>query len=289
MKLEIGDYLEKLKKIKPKKILLQLPEGLKSHAPRIASEIEKEGIEVIISGEPCYGGCDLRLDEAKLLDCDLILHFGHRDFGVKSEIPVLYIPVEINLELTKGLKKDLKKIKEERVAIYTSEPFRKVLDHLGSYLREINKEVVEERIILGCSEIEKKGEANIFVGSGKFHPLTLKGKTYFLDLERNKLEDITSLIEREERKRQARISKFKEAKKVGILVSKKPGQFYRDYVKLKQRLEREGKEAEILIFDEISNEKLMGFNFDFYLNTACPRIIDTISVPVIYIKEINYG
>jgi len=291
MNVKFGNYLDKLKKIKPKRILLQLPEGLKIRAVDIASEIEKKiNAEVIISAEPCYGACDLRLDEAKLLGCDLILHFAHSDMGIKSDVPILYVPVEINIKITKKMKEKLKKIKEKKLCIYTSEPFKKVLDEVESYLEKIGKKIVEKKIILGCSFIKEKGEANIFVGSGKFHCFALHGKTYFLDLEKSELNDVTDLIKKEEMKKHARIIKFKEAKKIGVLVSKKPGQFYKNFKKIKQKLEDEGKDVTILILDEITDSKLLGYNFDFYLNTACPRILDTLSLPVINLNDLfNYA
>jgi 2-(3-amino-3-carboxypropyl)histidine synthase len=288
MRVELSGYLEKLKDVKPRRILLQLPEGLKVRTREIVSEIEKEvGSEVIISGESCYGACDLRVDEAKLLNCDLVLHFGHADFGVKSQIPVIYIPTEVDFEFGDELKKELKKLKETEISIYTSEPYKKSLDVLEIYLKKNGKNIINKKIILGCSEIEQKGEANIFVGSGKFHCFALKGKTYFLDLEKSRLEEVTNLIRKEEMKRQARLAKFKEAKKVGILVSKKPGQFYGDYEKLKEKLEKEGKDANILIFDEITDEKLLGLNYDFYVNTACPRILDSVSLPLINLRDLK--
>ena len=280
--------MEKVKEHKPKKILLQVPEGLKTRALEISSELKnKTEAEIIISGEPCYGACDLRLDEAKLLGCDLILHFGHIDFGVKSEIPVVYVSVEVDFGIDKSLEGELRRLKEDNINIYSSEPFRKSLDILEKILENQGKKIGEKKIILGCSRPKARGEANLFVGSGRFHSLSLRGKTYFLDLEMNRLEDVTHMIEKEERKRQARIEKFKEAKRIGILLSKKPGQFYRDYRELKQKLEKEGKEVEILIFDEITNEKLLGLGFDYYVNTACPRILDGAGAPLINLRDLK--
>ncbi|MCK4429352.1 MAG: diphthamide biosynthesis enzyme Dph2, partial [Candidatus Aenigmarchaeota archaeon] len=265
----------KIKDKKYNRILVQVPEGLKMQVVEIANGIKKEiKAEVFISGEPCYGACDLPLVEAEFLKCDAIIHFGHADFGVKTKIPIIYSPIYFDAILSDKSKEELKKIKEEKLSVYSSEPFRKILDETEEYLSGAGKKVVDKKVILGCSETKQKGEANIFIGSGKFHPLALKGKTYFLNLEKNKLEDLTDKIRNEEMKKQARISKFMEAKKIGILISTKPGQFYRDYEKLKNKLEKEGKEVKILILDEIRNEKLMGLDFDCYLNTACPRILD---------------
>ncbi len=288
MFIEINKVIKKIKEEDYKRILIQVPEGLKTEVVKIADKIEKQTkAQVIISVEPCYGACDLRLDEAKLLGCDLILHFGHIDFGVKTEIPVLYIPVYFDLEIPEKVKKEISEIKEKNLAIYSSEPFKKVLDDLGNYLLKIGKNVVSKKIILGCSEVKNSAEANIFVGSGKFHPFVLRGKTYFLDLEKNRLEDLTGEVKKEEMKKKARVLKFKEAKKVGILVSTKPGQFYKDYEIIKKKIEREGKEGRILVLDEITNEKLGRFGFDVYLNTACPRILDNhFDKPIVNLKDL---
>ena len=68
---------EEIKKRKPKIVLLQLPEGLKPDAPRLAAVVEEAGALPIVSSDPCYGACDLAVSEAKLLGADLIVHYGH--------------------------------------------------------------------------------------------------------------------------------------------------------------------------------------------------------------------
>ncbi|MFQ6074501.1 MAG: diphthamide biosynthesis enzyme Dph2, partial [Candidatus Bathyarchaeia archaeon] len=42
-----------------KRVLIQLPEGLKAEGPRLATIVEKAGALPIISADPCYGACDL--------------------------------------------------------------------------------------------------------------------------------------------------------------------------------------------------------------------------------------
>ncbi len=286
---EISGVIEEIKSKDYKRILIQVPEGLKTEVKEIADKIEKEcDVDVFIAAEPCYGACDLPLEETKFLDCDVIVHFGHYDFGVKTRIPVIYVPVEIDAELTEELKKEIEKIKEKKISIYSSEPFRKLLDLFGDYLEDIGKEVVNKKIILGCSEYEPVGELNLFIGSGKFHPLALKGKTYFLNLEKNRFEDLSGEIMKEEMKKAAKVSKFKNAKKVGILVSTKPGQFYKNYKQLEDKFRKQGKKTRILIFDMITNEKLMGLDYDVYVNTACPRILDNpFDKPVVNLRDLS--
>ena len=79
-----------IKKRGAHRILLQVPEGLKMQVQGFAQELEKRGISVVVSNDPCYGACDIRDHEAKQLGCDLLLHVGHADFGLKTEVPVVY-------------------------------------------------------------------------------------------------------------------------------------------------------------------------------------------------------
>ena len=60
-----------------KRVLLQLPEGLKPEASRLSMIVEKAGALSIISADPCYGACDLGDNDANRLGADLVVHFGH--------------------------------------------------------------------------------------------------------------------------------------------------------------------------------------------------------------------
>ena len=62
---EIPTLVKQLKKIKPKRVLVQLAEGIKQNATEISQPIGELGIEVIFSGETAWGGCALALEEAK--------------------------------------------------------------------------------------------------------------------------------------------------------------------------------------------------------------------------------
>jgi 2-(3-amino-3-carboxypropyl)histidine synthase len=282
--IDFGQIIQK----KPNKILLQAPEGIKLKIAEIAKEIEnKTGAEVIISGEPCYGACDLPFEAARSAKSDLIVHLGHTDFGVSSDIPVIYFPLEYNIEIPDNVIEQLKALPQKTVAIFSSVQFKKALDSLEAALKKQGKEINQKQIILGCSEIKSEAELNIFIGSGKFHPKALSGNVLQIDIERGEIYDLTCEIKREEMKRFARLEKLKDAKKVGILLSTKPGQYYKDYGELKARLEGGGKEAQIIALNEITDEKLMGLDFDCFINTACPRILDSpFKKPIINLRDI---
>ena len=108
---DINRVLKETGKHKAKRIFLQAPEGLKTRLQEIARQLEKKGLEVFISCEPCFGSCDIREHDAKTLGCDVLLHLGHTDFGVKSELPVIYEPYEIEHDVKPELEKHIPELK----------------------------------------------------------------------------------------------------------------------------------------------------------------------------------
>ena len=99
-----------LEKIKPKRVLVQLPEGVKQNSFELLEFFEKLKIEAIFSGETCWGGCAVAVEEAKSVKADLIVHFGHSEF-MKVNFPVIYIPIKDELNLEPLLKKSLSELK----------------------------------------------------------------------------------------------------------------------------------------------------------------------------------
>lgn len=290
----IEELIRKIKEKNPKRIFLQLPEGLKTRALEIVNAIEKECIEVFLSADTCYGACDLRDDEAKQLKCDLLVNVGHdkffRDF--ETSVTVLYYPWKIDLDIDLN-KIDFSSIKEEKIGLLTTVQHEDLPETIASKLKKIGKKPVIGGKILGCftgnaEKIKDRVDCFLFIGSGRFHPLGIKdNKIYFLDLEKRKIEEIDpSYLEK---KRYANIFKAKDVDSFGILVSTKKGQFcLSEAIKAKKYLENRNKKAYILIMDEISNEKLEGIKVDAFINTACPRIADErFSKPMINANDLK--
>ena len=114
------ESLNELKKTKAKRVMLQVPEGLKTMIKDISRILEKEGYDVFSSVEPCFGACDIRDDEAKRLGCDAIFHIGHNDFGVKPAIPVIYYEWPSDFDPSKIISDNIKKITFYANWIYSS-------------------------------------------------------------------------------------------------------------------------------------------------------------------------
>ncbi|MFH1229712.1 MAG: diphthamide synthesis protein, partial [Candidatus Aenigmatarchaeota archaeon] len=88
--------------------LLQVPDGMKRKALKIADEIG----DVIIDCESCYGACDIATNEAKSLGCDKLIHYGHSKF-VDTDMPVEYREAREKIDITKMIKK--LDVKEKRI------------------------------------------------------------------------------------------------------------------------------------------------------------------------------
>ena len=89
------------------RVLLQMPEGLKPDAPRIVEIIEKQGALSIISADPCYGACDIAVNEAQSLGVDLIVHFGHAKLVLQEKIPTIYIEARATVAVKEAVEKSL--------------------------------------------------------------------------------------------------------------------------------------------------------------------------------------
>jgi 2-(3-amino-3-carboxypropyl)histidine synthase len=288
--LDTESAMKKIRKHKAKKIFLQIPEGLKTRVLEMAKNLEKHGLEVFISVDPCYGACDLRDHEAKMLGCDLILHVGHSDYGLKSKIPVIYEEFRMDYDpvpLLKNILHDLKPYK--KISLVTTVQFLPSLDHAKKFLQERGKRVFigssskgKPGQVLGCDFSAAKAldsvvDCFLFMGSGTFHPLGLamevKKPVLFLDFEGSQLLSLENEKRRMQNIRLLQVEKAKSCRNFGILVSTKPGQMkIKTAERVKKKLSDMGRDAWILVADELTPEKLLGLQIDCLVNTACPRL-----------------
>jgi 2-(3-amino-3-carboxypropyl)histidine synthase len=75
--LELDRVAEEIRKNKALNVCIQLPDGLKPEAKKIADELEnKTGATIMIWMGSCYGACDIPL-VVKELGVDLLVQWGH--------------------------------------------------------------------------------------------------------------------------------------------------------------------------------------------------------------------
>ncbi len=288
------DYLKsELEKRKPKKVLVQLPEGVKQNVFQLDKTFEELGIEVVYSGETCWGGCAIAVHEAKDVNADLIVHFGHAKFiETPEDSPeVLYIEVKDNLDLVPLLEKSLGSLKDfKKIGFSYSVQHRNDLGKIIDFYESNGKEVVlsekkgnvaYEGHIVGCQyaglkAIQEKVEAFVILGN-QFHSmgavLAVTKPVILLDVYNDDVRVMEDIREKILKQRAVSIERFKDAKNIGIIIEVKPGQKFGSPDKLVKEIEASGKNVVVITMNEMTPEKLMNFYYvDAFVELACPRI-----------------
>lgn len=274
------------------RILLQFPEGLKQKGLELMKKYEAEGHEVFLSASPCYGACDIALDEAKWIKADKIVHVGHNKF-VKTElpIPVEYIPYHIDIDIKKleSVLPELKDFKNIALAttvqhVHQFEDMKKFFEDNGkTVFSETGERAAEKGQVLGCDagtimKVKDKVNAVLFVGSGFFHPLAMdiEKPVFVFNPYDNSVKQVNEEIEKLKKKRKGAIAKALTCKNFGILVSTKIGQFnLPNATWARDELRKKGFECAILVSNELDPMSVNNYmNFDCFVSTACPRLSD---------------
>lgn len=303
-----GRLITEIQKRKPKRVFMQLPEGLKIYGPKLASIIEETGATAIVSADPCYGACDIASIEAKSVGADLIVHYGHSDMKVKTALPTVYIEVRAKVNIKGAVKKAIKLLGNwSKIGLLTTIQHIHMLDEAKKLLLEVDKEVIigdagklNAGQVVGCDysnarAVSKSVEAFLFIGGGGFHPLGVvlaTGKpTIVADPFEKRAYRINTKASRFLRIRWAHILEMKQAKNVGVLIGLKPGQQrIAQALEIKSLIEESGKKATLLALREVTPEALMQFpSLDGFINTACPRLsldnMEGLHSPLLTTKE----
>lgn len=298
--IDTGRIIKTITEKKCKKVGLQFPEGLKRQALRIAGEIEeKTGAEVLISGNPCFGACDI--DTSLAANVDLLFHFAHSKMGVHEN--VVFIEARSNVDLIPAVRSALTLLTEDRIGVITTVQHVHRLEEVCSLLMENGKECVvakgDLRVsypgqVLGCNFTATRVDCAelLYVGSGMFHPLGVAIATGKRVIAADPYMKTAVEVnpERFQRIRGGYIARSMDAKVFGIIVSSKSGQERMELaMKLRDTAIRQGKEAHILMMDLVTPDQLLQFRADAYVNTACPRITiddaERFHVPVLTPQE----
>lgn len=284
---------EELKKRGAKRVLIQLPEGLKPQGPRLAEVVEATGALPIVSADPCYGACDLAIQETESINVDLVVHFGHSSLVDKSERgPIVYIEAKATLTLKPSLQKALPLLKDwKRIGLVTTVQHVEHLDEARRVLLTAGKSVVvgdAGRLryagqVIGCDysnacTVAETVDAFLFVGGGQFHAIGLalatSKPTVVADPYEVRAYSVDLEAERTRKQRWASLIEAMRAERFGILIGLKSGQTrLEEAFQTRMKLHRAGKKCTLLAIHEITPESLMQYpTIDAYVNTACPRI-----------------
>lgn len=160
---------------------------------------------------------------------------------------------------------------------------------IGAVIDQL-KQATHAGQVLGCNAIaaEKVNEQVdewLFVGSGEFHPVQVALKTGKRMWLWNPVSQELGILPKERieswrKRKQAQVSGFLNANRVGIIVSTKIGQ--KNLMRARELAKQSDKECFLFACDELHMKEFENFPFvEFWVNTACPRIPDD------FVKMVN--
>ncbi len=308
--LEIDRLLDEITRRNARRVLIQIPDGLKPIASKLSKIIEeKTSADVIVSSSACYGACDIAINQAILLGVDLIVHYGHTQFAAVDGLPVVFLDARSKL----NLKPVLEKVEQEltgwrTIGLTTTLQHLDELKGVRDYLNRLGIEVVVtpkggrniySGQIIGCDytplkSIADKVEAFLIIGS-RFHGLgaamAVKKPVIQADPYSNQVTNMNKIRETIIRRRYATIDKAKKAKDFAIVMGTKPGQYDpMGVIRLKKMISGRGKNVVIIAADEIVPESVQNFeDVQIFVNTACPRLAlddaERFSKPILLPRE----
>ncbi|MFC6835917.1 diphthamide biosynthesis enzyme Dph2 [Halomarina ordinaria] len=283
---ELERIVEAVEERDATKVGLQFPEGLKRRGSAVADDLREllgEEVRVLISGQPCYGACDL--DTYLMRRTDVFVHFGHSP--MKESEKIIYVPLFSNVEVTPIVEESLAELADPAddpdVGLVTTAQHMNKFDEMRTFLEERGYEVHtrrgDERLtnegqVLGCNYASADVGADqvLYVGGGKFHPLGLamehpEKKVIIADPVNNvvTVADTETFL----KQRFASVHKAMDAERWGVIFCTKIGQGRWDVA---TDIVEENENAYLLTMDEVTPDRLRNFDFDAFVNTGCPRI-----------------
>ncbi|MGC9133175.1 MAG: diphthamide synthesis protein [Nanopusillaceae archaeon] len=200
---------------------------------------------------------------------------------------IINIPTKYKIKEIKKLE-ELKKYLPKKFGLVSITQYRDYAKKIYEILKNEYEIILKEGLyginVLGCySEPANINDVDtiLLIGNGKFHAENiirkLKKKVIVYDpiygeiriYEPDyKFDNIIQFL----------LNKLKNSNNIGIILSIKPGQYYYlETLKVKEILEKMGKNVYLFIGDTIDFLQLLNFPFiDFWIFSACPRIIDDV-------------
>lgn len=273
-----SDLVRRLRERGAKSVALQFPAGLKRQAWSVASALQDAGFLVVVSGDPCYGGCDLALDTLAL--ADVLVHFGHAPVEERRDVIYEHVPHDVSVQ---ALERALPLLTRRRIGLVTTVQHVHQIDAMAAFLAGHGIETVvaagDRRAplpgqVLGCNFAAARAtgaDEILFVGTGEFHPLGVqlatRARVVALDPYTGAAREIDA--SRLLRQRFAVMERARDAESTGIIVSTKSGQ---QRIALARRLASLSDRAVLVAMREVCPDELLNLGFACYVNTACPRL-----------------
>ncbi|HET7147457.1 MAG TPA: diphthamide biosynthesis enzyme Dph2 [Candidatus Nitrosopolaris sp.] len=280
---------------KPRSVALNGPEGLIPKIQTSAINItEKFGIPAYVIGDTCWGSCDLNTQAADMLDVEILFNIGHtiayETFGER----VIMINAYDDISFESVARKCASSIQNENfkaLSLLTDSQHLNQIGNVKKIFEEYGYKVIigkgkgqlNDGQVFGCEfypafDIQNLVDAYIFLGQSRFHSVSIamstEKPTYMLDPYFEEYTQINKIAQTLKKKAILSIYKAMEARRIGIIIGLKEGQFAKiQALKLKKLFEQLGKCVQLIAMTNITNDHIRIFKgLDAFVEVACPRI-----------------
>ncbi|SDM81767.1 2-(3-amino-3-carboxypropyl)histidine synthase [Halogranum gelatinilyticum] len=283
---ELERIVEEVEERDAKKVGLQFPEGLKRRGPAVADDLRErcdDDVTFLLSGQPCYGACDL--DTYLMRRTDVFVHFGHSP--MKESDKIIYVPLFSNVDPYPIMEESLEEFEDPdddpNVGLVTTAQHMNLFGDMVEWLEDRGYDVhtrkgddrlTYEGQVLGCNYASADIDADqiMYVGGGKFHPLGLAmehpdKKVVIADPVNNvvKVADTEKFM----KQRYGAVHRAMDADKWGVIFCTKIGQ---GRWEIAEEIVENNENAYLITMDEVTPDRLRNFDMDAFVNTGCPRI-----------------
>src|SRR5215204_4325605 len=279
---------------KPRSVALNGPEALIPKIQNSASSItEKFRIPAYIIGDTCWGSCDLNTHAADLLGADVLFNIGHTIATQSMGKKVVMIDAYDDVSFDKVARKCASELRDhyKTVSLLTDSQHLNQIPYIKKIFEEYGYEIIigkgkgqlNDAQVFGCEfypahYLQEKVDAYIFLGQSRFHSasvaISTERPTYMLDPYFQEYSEVTEFAQRIQKKATLAIYKALDAKRIGLIIGLKEGQFAQvRALELKKKLEELGKRVQLIALTEITDERIQIFKqIDAFIQVACPRI-----------------
>jgi 2-(3-amino-3-carboxypropyl)histidine synthase len=279
---------------KPHSVALNGPEGIVAKIQELAEGIEETyHIPAYIIGDTCWGSCDLNTHAADLLGADILFNIGHTIAIQAMGKKVVMIDAYDDISFDKVARKCASELRNHyrTISLLTDSQHLNQISLVKNIFEEYGYEIIigkgkgqlSDAQVFGCEfypahYLQEKVDAYIFLGQSMFHSagiaMSTERPTYMLDPYFQEYSEVTEFAQGIHKKGILAIYKALDAKKIGLIIGLKEGQFAQvRALELKKKLEELGKKVQLIALTEITDERIQIFKqIDAFIQVACPRI-----------------
>ncbi len=288
----IEEVIEKLDGMNARKILLQLPDGLKPHVFDYFSELSSR-YSVIVSSDPFYGACDISTPDV-YKDVDCIVQLGHSEIpNIKYPKPMIFMEYRVarEIDVPPEAFKPLHELGHTNIGLLCSIQYLDQMHRVREIMEKEGFKVTvgrqDQRMkypgqVLGCNfsaahSISGEVDCYVVVSTGKFHAigaqLASDKDVFILDMNERRLFEMRNETDRFLRRRYAKHFKARDARKICVVADTKIGQYrIRLAQKVMEQAKSEGLEAVLLTANDVRPTDYENMRCDAVVFTGCPRV-----------------